>query len=246
MEIFDAHCHLESFKQLPGLEGFTCATSGYSADSNEKNAQIRDSLNAGLSGRGRKVFLSCGIAPQTAQDIENVRDMLPLWIEQYMASRPDAIGEIGLDWHWGKSGEQKQRQSYAFEYQLELAVRKKIPIVIHCRDAMADVLSLVESYGAKKFMMHCFSGTREDAARVAGLGGIISIPPLRNKERKKAVKEVGIGAIVCETDAPYIGKTLNDINVSLQIVSDSLSIPLEEAAAQSYANALQFYSHESV
>ncbi|MFA5105618.1 MAG: TatD family hydrolase [Candidatus Micrarchaeia archaeon] len=242
MEIFDAHCHLESFKELPSLSGMACATSGYSAESNAKNAKIRDMLNSGTEPSKRRVFLSCGIAPQTAQEVGGIRDMLPLWIEQYMAARPDAIGEIGLDWHWGKSAEQKERQLYAFEYQLELAVRKGIPVVIHCRDAVKETLSMLESYGARKFMMHCFTGTHEEAARAAGMGGIISVPPLRNKERKKSVKAVGMGKIVCETDSPYIGKTLNDINVSLQIVSDSLSIPLEEAAAKSYANALQFYS----
>ncbi len=240
MKIFDAHCHLESFKELPALEGVSCATSGYSQESNEKNAQIRDSANSASSEK--KVFLSCGIAPQTAQKIGDIRDMLPLWIEQYMAFRPDAIGEIGLDWHWGKTDEEKKRQSYAFEYQLELAVRHGLPIVIHCRDAMQEVLSCLETYGAEKFLMHCFTGTKEDALKAVDLGGIISIPPLRNKERKKAAKAVGIERLVCETDAPYIGKTLNDINVSLQIISDSLAIPLEETADRTFGNALQFYS----
>ncbi|HQT45153.1 MAG TPA: TatD family hydrolase, partial [Candidatus Micrarchaeota archaeon] len=259
-------------------EDMFCATSGFSAESNEKNAGIRDTLNgesaamgssngkvsggaiaihgsqsnavlpesqsnAGLSGMpdSKRVFLSCGIAPQTAQDIEKIHDLLPLWIEQYRAFKPDAIGEIGLDWHWGKTDLQRNRQIWAFEYQLELASRLGIPVVIHCRDAMPEVLSRIESYNIKKFMMHCFSGTQEDALKSVELGGIISVPPLRNKDRKKAVKAVGLERLVAETDSPYIGKTLNDINVSLQIISDSLSVSLDVAAESAFRNALQFY-----
>ncbi len=275
MRRFDAHCHLESYEGLTVQprsfalpEGMFCATSGFSAESNEKNAGIRDMLNsefgkpsgnssgfhesqgiAGLPGisnpgnaaSGRRVFLSCGIAPQTAQDIEKIHDLLPLWIEQYRAFKPDAIGEIGLDWHWGKTDLQRNRQIWAFEYQLELAERIGLPVVIHCRDAMPEVLSRIESYNVKKFMMHCFSGTQEDALKSVELGGIISVPPLRNKDRKKAVKAVGLARLVAETDSPYIGKTLNDINVSLQIISDSLSVSLDDAAESTFRNALQFY-----
>ena len=162
-----------------------------------------------------------------------------------MALKPDAIGEIGLDWHWGKSDAQRNRRIWAFEYQLELAGRLALPVVMHCRDAMPEVLSRIESYNVRNFMMHCFSGSKEDALKSVELGGIISVPPLRNKERKRSIQAVGIDRVVVETDSPYIGKTLNDINVSLQIISDCLSIPLEETAAKTFRNALDFYNNNT-
>ena len=160
-----------------------------------------------------------------------------------MAAKPNAIGEIGLDFHWAKTEVEKQRQHAAFGYQRTLAKKAGLPVVIHCRDAMAEVLDELENNGFSDFMMHCFAGNADDAKRAVGLGGIISVPPMHSKERKKAIKAIGLENVVAETDAPYLGdtKTLSDINISIQIIADALGISFEKAAGATVENDRRFY-----
>ncbi|MBM3229632.1 TatD family deoxyribonuclease [Candidatus Parvarchaeota archaeon] len=256
--VFDAHCHLESFEKA-GMAvaidpGHFVATSGYSSESNMQNKKIRDA-------NPQQICLSCGIAPQEAMKHENLDEKMPLWIDFIMASKPNAIGEIGLDFHWAKTQVEKDRQYVAFRAQLGLAAKIGLPVVIHCRDAMKETLDELEKaqkecakQGKKlDFMMHCFSGKPEDALRACSLGGIISIPPMRSKERKKAIKAVfeqgkqqgksGLEKFVVETDSPYLGttKTLSDINISLQIIADATGESLDCVKKASCENAIRFY-----
>ncbi len=233
----DAHCHLDSFKEIELPPDFIAVTSGYSHESNQKSVQI--------AGKHKNVFYSLGIAPQTAQKEGNLEDNLPAWEEFIGASSPVAIGEIGLDFHWGKTEEEKKRQETCLDSMLGLARSLSLPVVFHCRDAYPELFSTIESHKPGRFMLHCFSGDEHDARRAVDLGGTISIPPLPSKNRKKAIKEAGITNLVAETDAPCIGKTLTDINISIQIISRALGMDEAEAASQTFKNAISFFGIDS-
>lgn len=115
------------------------------------------------------------------------------------------VGEIGMDLYWDKTFEKEQRE--AFGYQLDLARKYDLPVSVHCREAMAPTLEIIEAHPGVKGVMHCFSGTYEDASRVLdagmalGVGGTVTY---KNNPLKDVLRQVGYDRIVLETDAPYL------------------------------------------
>lgn len=131
-------------------------------------------------------------------------------IEACFAENPKirAIGEIGLDYHWDDCPRELQMQ--AFARQLELAKKLEKPVVIHCREAEADCLTLLEAGGFAGYplLWHCFGGNARTAKRIIHNGWHISVPgPVTypaNEELRKAVKEIPTDRLLIETDCPYL------------------------------------------
>ncbi len=119
-----------------------------------------------------------------------------------------AIGEVGLDYYWDKTFCEEQR--LALDEQIQWAIRYNLPLMIHCRSAHEELLSLLEPYRGSglRGVFHCFGGTADEAERllthegfVLGIGGILTFKksPLPN-----ALTKVPLNRIVVETDAPYM------------------------------------------
>jgi TatD DNase family protein len=119
-----------------------------------------------------------------------------------------AIGEIGLDYYYEFSPRELQKQWFA--EQIELACHLKLPIVIHNRDAHADVLDILTSKKDRILggIMHCYSGSWEMAKRFLDLGFYISLGgPVTFKNAKKPVEvaqNVPLDRLLIETDSPYL------------------------------------------
>jgi len=240
--ICDAHCHLESMKgYLPASQpDFLHITCGYSLKSSMENFEIAQ--------KHENVFCCLGIAPQEAMKFSNVKEEVQKAEEFIVAcSRPApsnlvAIGEIGLDFHWAKTFEEKEKQTECFLSMLSLARNLSLPVVIHSRNSMDEVIDVLAQQLPKKIMMHCYGGTVEHTKKLLELGAIFSMPPLRSKDRKKVIKLAGANRIVCETDAPYIGKTPLAVQESVKMVSDALGITEKEAQERTKKNAMEFFS----
>lgn len=118
-----------------------------------------------------------------------------------------AIGEIGLDYARGVAT--KTAQIDAFRAQIRLARRLDLPVVVHDREAHADVEGILTEESAAKVILHCFSGPPEMAARCAAAGWMISIAgpvTFRNAGRLRDVaRAVPEDRLLIETDAPYLG-----------------------------------------
>jgi TatD DNase family protein len=246
----DAHCHLDSIAQFhKGKAEFDAdfcqkltsqmllITSGYSHESNIANSV--------LALQYTNVYCCLGISPQHAQQYSREGLLLGKWedfIKKRKGEKLVAIGEVGLDYKWGKTDEEKVRQKACFLRMISLASSMKLPLAIHSRDAESKCIDTLESEGAKRFMMHCFSGTAEEARRAIDLGGIISIPPMHSKERKKVIKEAGLENLVAETDAPYIGKSPSDSSKSISMVAEYLGIGEARVADAMLSNTRKFFS----
>ncbi|SFT28620.1 TatD family hydrolase [Paenibacillus sp. BC26] len=119
-----------------------------------------------------------------------------------------AIGEIGLDYHWDTSP--KDVQQRVFREQIQLAKQKRMPIVIHNRDAHEDVVRLLREEDAKDVggVMHCFSGSWETAKQCLDMNFYISFGgPLtftNARVPKEVLSQVPLDRILIETDAPYL------------------------------------------
>jgi TatD DNase family protein len=228
----DAHCHLESCAGgfLPSVLHITA---GYSQKSNARNAAIAE--------ENGNVYLCAGIAPQEAMKHPDIKIKLVGWEEEIADYRKlVAIGEIGLDYHWAKTPEERFLQHEAFVSQLVLAERLGLPAVIHSRDAEAECLEIVKNFNLD-CMMHCFSGTAEQAKAAAAHRGWVSVPPLRNKERRQFVRDLPLERLLAESDAPYIGKTPSDALEAIKMVAEIKGMGEEAAKKQLLLNTIAFF-----
>jgi len=132
-----------------------------------------------------------------------------LWIEE-LAAHPKvvAIGEMGLDYHWDKSPKDIQKE--VFRRQIRLAKKVKLPIVIHNREATADIVEILKEEAAEEVggIMHCFSGSPEVAKECVNMNFYISLGgPVTFKNAKKpkeVAAEIPLEKLLIETDCPYL------------------------------------------
>ena len=176
------------------------------------------------------VYATIGYHPEEADNIEE-QDLVKL--EQLLSlEKIIGIGEIGLDYHY--SSENKEKQQQLFEYQLSLAEKYNLPVVIHTRDATNDTINILKKYNVKG-IIHCFSGSYETACQyinmgfLLGIGGVITF---KNCHLKDTVKKLSLKNIVLETDSPYLspvpyrGKTNSSKNIP--IIAEYLAKELEQ------------------
>ena len=183
---------------------------------------------------------------------ENVNEELEI-VEKWIAARDFvAIGEIGLDFYWDKTFVEQQRK--AFETQMEWALAKKWPIVIHTRNAMQETIEMVKPFAKRGLtgIFHCFSGSAESAKQIVDLGfylGIGGVITYKNAGLPEALENISLSHLVLETDAPYLtpvpfrGKR-NESGYLLYIAEKLAEVKqttLQEVATITTANAQKIF-----
>jgi len=118
-----------------------------------------------------------------------------------------AIGEIGIDLYWDKT--HLQEQIIAMRRQIQFAIEKGLPVVIHSRDSFPEVFSVLDEFRGKglKGVLHAFTGGIKEAEKALELGfklGIGGIVTFKNSGLSEVVKEIGPESIILETDSPYL------------------------------------------
>lgn len=177
------------------------------------------------------------------------------WIES-LAEHPKVvgIGETGLDYYWDKSP--KEIQQEIFRKQIQLAKKVKLPIIIHNRDATADVVKILEEENASEVggIMHCFSGSVETAKQCIDMNFLISLGgPVTFKNAKmpkKVAEEIALEHLLIETDAPYLtphpyrGKRNEPSYVPLvaEEIAKLKELSIEEVARKTTENALAIFN----
>lgn len=176
------------------------------------------------------------------------------WIEE-LASHPKvvAIGEMGLDYYWDKSP--KEIQKTVFRKQIQLAKKVKLPIVIHNRDATADIVEILKEEGAAEVggIMHCYSGSVEVAKECLEMNFYISLGgpvTFKNARKPKEVAEaIPLEKLLIETDCPYLAPHPNRgkrnepgyVKLVAEQIAELKGITYEEVASQTTANAKKVF-----
>lgn len=180
------------------------------------------------------LFCTVGIHPEYAKET-NEKDILEL--EKLIKNNKIyGIGEIGLDFYYGK--EDRNKQIALFKKQLELATKYKLPVIIHSREATNETINILESYNLKG-IIHCFTGSIEIAKRYIKLGyklGIGGVVTFKNSRLVETLKQIKAESIVLETDSPYLTpdpyrKNRNEpkyIKIISEFISKNLNITEEE------------------
>ena len=151
------------------------------------------------------VFLMMGLHPTHVK--ENYKQELK-HVENMLNQRPFyAIGEIGIDLYWDKSTLTIQQE--AFKYQIKLAKRNKLPIIIHCREAFDEIFEVLDQEKSEDLfgIFHCFAGNLQQAHQAIsynmklGIGGVVTF---KNGKVDQFLNQIDLKHIVLETDAPYL------------------------------------------
>lgn len=162
------------------------------------------------------------------------------------------VGEIGIDLHEDAAGAETQMQ--AFDAQCRMALEFGLPVNIHCRDGLDQVLEVLSGLPVvPRGAFHCFGGTPADVARIREVGdfyfGINGIVTFKNSGLRDTLPSIGLDRIILETDSPYLapvpyrGKR-NDssfIPIIASQIAATLEVPLEKVAEVTTASARKLY-----
>lgn len=163
-----------------------------------------------------------------------------------------AIGEIGLDYHYG--ADTKEQQKIIFQKQLEIAQNIKLPVIIHDREAHEDTFDIIQDFKLKDVIFHCFSGNTDFAEKCLNKGYYIAIGGVvtfkNAKDLKESTKIAPLEQILLETDAPYLapvpyrGKinTPAYLKYIAQEIANIKNIDIEEVKQQTTLNAQRIFS----
>ena len=166
-----------------------------------------------LARRYPEIYATVGMHPDAANllDIETRSYVSDLATHDKVV----AIGEIGLDYYYLKRSSKyarypkREEQIFCFEQMLDIALEHQKPVVIHTREAEADTIAILKSYGGSlKGVVHCFCGDWGFAEKILDLGMAISftgnITFKNNSGIAHVIKRLPIGSIMVETDAPFL------------------------------------------
>lgn len=197
-----------------------------------------------------------GLQPEEVkEDYKEVLSMMEKELgEASPASRVQyvGVGEVGLDFYWDATYGKQQLD--AFETQLDWAKQLGLPLSIHCRNAFDKMVKILEHKqdGGLRGIMHCFTGTEEEAKAYLELGfhlGLGGVTTYKNCGLKDFLPHLPLDRIVLETDAPYLapvpcrGKRNEPAFLvhTAQRIADILQKPVEELAAATTANAKSLF-----
>lgn len=259
MRLVDTHCHLQMAQYQ-----------------DDRDQVIKRSLEAGTglilvgtnlvdSTEGialaekypdQPVYAAIGMHP-TDEDLASAH---PAQLEALLGSQKIvAVGETGLDYFHVTDVEQQDLQVDVFEQHLLLALQANLPVIIHCRDrrdtyqAYDDMLALLIKNQVKRFVMHCYSGDWERAAKFLELGGYLSFTGIvtfpKNDMMLEVVKRTPLDRMMVETDAPFLTPEPHrgqrnepafviEVAKKIAVIRD---MNVEDIAAQTTKNAQIFF-----
>lgn len=267
MFLTDTHCHINDEYYADTLDEIL----KNAVDNDVKrlifaSCNIPSSCEAVAMAREQKkeptVYALVGIHPHEADSVDEyyLSDLESLCKKREVIG----IGEIGLDYFYDISPRDIQKK--IFREQVALAIKRKMPIILHIRDAenreegdaMSDTLDILEEMGAEKVggIVHCFSGNEDDMKRALAMnfyiafGGTMTFP--RSTNLREVAMKVPMDRLLCETDSPYLspqgyrGKTNEPSRV--KVIYEKLAMlkemELDEFAKQIHENVNRLFRLE--
>lgn len=255
LEYIDTHTHLyDAAYEGDGAGAVRRAidagvTKMVMADTDET---VRDAMFSLCDAFPENAFPTLGLHPTEFKDGEWKEELAML--ERYMDRKIVAIGEIGIDLHWRSDNLEIQKE--VFRRQVELAIAKNLPVIIHNREATAQILNVLEDYRGRglRGVFHAYSGSVETFRELdrygdflVGIGGVLTF---KKASIAQTVENIPLERIVLETDSPYLTPTpyrgTRNESAYIPLIAAKLSeikeVPLEEIAAVTTSNAEKLFN----
>lgn len=252
---FDSHAHLSSEEAFARIEEIMQHAKEAKVERIANICTDLLSLERGIELQKKYPWI-VNTAATTPHDVEKEgMEFFPI-VEAYVKEgKLAAIGETGLDYYYEHSPK-KIQQEFLCKY-LALAEESKLPVVIHCREAFPDLFSIVaESRFSQKLVLHCFTGTMEEARQVIERGWYLSLSGIVTFKKSEDLREVAayvpLEKLLIETDTPYLapqskrGKSNEPAYISetASVVASIKNMSLSSFAEATFVNACRFFSLE--
>jgi TatD DNase family protein len=252
--IIDSHCHIHDKKFAHDLkEVLYRAKLANISHFITIGCDIATTRNAAhLSHEIEQVFFTAGFHPHDAQHLTHESFLVLKELARH--KKCVAVGEIGLDYFYLHSS--KEVQQNAFKKQLDLALELNLPVVIHLRDAFDDCLAIIKGYPEllkKRIVIHCFSGTLNEATTFESLGCLISLSGIITFKKSGELKDVASGValdrLLVETDCPYLspepfrGQRNEPAYIihTLKVIAEARNQELSVVSTQIHKNTMAFF-----
>ncbi|MGC8669766.1 MAG: TatD family hydrolase [Candidatus Micrarchaeia archaeon] len=232
----DSHCHLDLLDEKDIKEAIingvqVIITDGVDTRSNMETLKIADNIN---------IFAAIGVDPEHSALSEEELNF-NIGLLKSNLNKVVAVGEIGLDRKIAIDQKQYDQQKKVFEKMLDAALDLNLPVSIHARDSIGDVLKILSEKNVKKAHLHFFDGNLEQAKLAEKFGYMISIPPFKSSKRSMIIKDIAIDNIMAESDAPAAGKNPIDVKRAIEFIASVKGIQFEKAADILLANTKEFF-----
>lgn len=245
----DTHCHLysEYYDDLEQVKKRSFANGITKVINNGCDQKTNEEILK-LIAKNEYMYGAIGIHPENVYEYSQ-KDLD--FIEKNINNKKIvAIGEIGLDYHYEKTSKEEQKK--LFEYQLALAEKYKMPVVIHSREATQDTIDILKKYNVNG-VIHSFSGSLEVAKIYIKMGyllGVNGVITFKNANIKDVYKEIPLENIILETDSPYLtphpyrGKKNEPMYIKTiaEFVANVKNVSLEDLAKQTNQNVQKMFN----
>lgn len=251
MEFIDTHAHLTSPNLFPEVENILTRAKSADVAKIVNICTDVDTLQKGLELKEKYPWIY-NTAATTPHDVEKEGEEVFPFIESHVKDLV-AIGETGLDYYYMHS--RKEIQKDFFVKYLHLAKEVDLPIIIHCRDAFDDLFAILDAeYKGRTALLHCFTGTMEEAKEAINRGYYVSFSGIVTFKNSGPLREVAkyvpLDRLLIETDSPYLapqskrGKVNEPANVTevAETIARVLNLSLAEVAEQTKENAERFFN----
>ena len=282
--IIDSHAHYNNNAYKKSFRYLSYDKDGYTLKEGELPQLIREMENASI-----RYFIEPGVSLQSCEEVLELAAKYPGRIFPAMGIHPTrsiyekwsdrkklnafaktpgvvAIGECGLDYHYKREEQHRLKQHVWFIYQLNLAWKIKLPVILHVRDAHEDALRILRWHPARKLggVIHCFYGPKEIAEQYLklgyhiGIGGSVLQLEERAKDLWEAIPHIPLKRILVETDAPFILPYCKDViqpkllrrarNTSLILpavinkIAELKGIPADEVEQATTENTIRLFN----
>ncbi len=250
--MIDSHCHLADKAFDADRAEVIQRASGAGVS---RLIAIADSLPEGekcltIAADNDRVFCTMGVHPHHAKDWKlGDGDRLKTMLGS--SKKVKAVGEIGLDYHYDFSPREMQRD--VFREQLLLAKALHLPAVVHCREAIDDVKTIIEEVDAGPFVLHCCTEKWDDVAWVIERGSLLSFTGIATFPKsdviRDTIKHCPLASMMVETDAPYLapipyrGKRCEPMHVidTAKFIAAEKGISLEEFEKVTTQTTMAFF-----
>lgn len=259
MELIDSHAHLDFPEFEPDRDAVLdrAREAGVTGIVSIGSASGTDALDAALpiAEANDWIWATIGIHPHEADEANHSH--FERLVE--LAGRPKVIawGEIGLDYHYDRPP--REVQQAVFRRQLGLARQARLPVILHCREAWADALEILETEWKPAGLggiFHCFTASLAEARRGLDMGFLISFAGNLTYPKSAALRDVACElpaeSLLIETDSPFLppqvrrGKRNEPALVRevAKTLADVRKLPCSEVAQITTANFRRFFRLE--
>jgi len=249
--MIDSHAHLTDEQVLPDVEAVIERATLAGVEKIINICTDKKSLEEGLklAQRHKGIFNTAATTPHDVEaDGEAFFPVVEAHTDQLVA-----IGETGLDYFYEHSPK-KHQQQFLSRY-FALAIRARLPVIFHCREAFEDLFAMAdEQYRDRPAVLHCFTGTKGEAKECLDRGWFISFSGIitfkKSEELREVVHYVPLDRLFIETDTPYLapqshrGKQNEPafVKETAAKIAELKGVPVEQVIASTTKQIAQFFA----